>query len=181
MSVSQVASRYAKSLLDLAIEQGKTEVVKGDMANFKEALKSRDLYLLLKSPIIYPTKKISALKAVFEGKLDALTMSFFELTIRKGREPLLVDIADEFNLQYNEHFNIALVKVTSATALDQTTTDQILSKVKELIGTDKTIQLDTHIDAAIIGGFIIQFGDNLYDSSVAYQLAKLKQSFSHNL
>jgi F-type H+-transporting ATPase subunit delta len=96
MSVSQVASRYAKSLLDLAIEQGKTEVVKGDMANFKEALKSRDLYLLLKSPIIYPTKKISALKAVFEGKLDALTMSFFELTIRKGREPLLVDIADEF-------------------------------------------------------------------------------------
>jgi F-type H+-transporting ATPase subunit delta len=64
--------------------------------------------------------------------------------------------------------------------LDQTTTDQILSKVKELIGTDKTIQLDTHIDASIIGGFIIQFGDNLYDSSVAYQLAKLKQSFSHN-
>lgn len=39
MSVSQVASRYAKSLLDLAIEQGKTEVVKGDMANFKEALR----------------------------------------------------------------------------------------------------------------------------------------------
>ena len=107
-------------------------------------------------------------------------MSFFELTIRKGREPFLVDIADEFNLQYNEHFNIALVKVTSATALDQTTTDQILSKVKKLIGTDKTIQLDTHIDAAIIGGFIIQFGDNLYDSSVVYQLAKLKQSFSHN-
>jgi F-type H+-transporting ATPase subunit delta len=52
--------------------------------------------------------------------------------------------------------------------------------VKELIGTDKTIQLDTHIDPTIIGGFIIQFGDNLYDSSVAYQLAKLKQSFSHN-
>ncbi|MCO6461259.1 MAG: ATP synthase F1 subunit delta [Saprospiraceae bacterium] len=177
MSVSQVASRYAKSLLDLAMEQGKTEVVKGDMATFKEALKSRDLYLLLKSPIIYPAKKISALKAVFEGKLDSLTMAFFNLTIQKGRESLLVDIADEFFEQYNHQFNIALVKVTSATTLDQPTIDKILDKVKSLVGSDKTIQLETVVNPDIIGGFIIQYDDKLYDSSVAYQLSKLKQSF----
>ena len=63
MSVSQVASRYAKSLLDLAVEQGKTEIVKADMANFHEALKSRELVLLLKSPIIYPDKKLACLRS----------------------------------------------------------------------------------------------------------------------
>lgn len=38
MSVSQVASRYAKSLLDLAVEQGKTEIVKADMADRKSVV-----------------------------------------------------------------------------------------------------------------------------------------------
>lgn len=179
MSVSQVASRYAKSLLDLAIEQGKTDVVRADMATFKEALKSRELVLLLKSPIIYPGKKISVLKAVFEDKVDRLTMAFFDLSVKKGRESLLVDIADEFKALYNRHFNIALVKVTSAVALNEATKDQILSKVKTMVGADKQIQLETKVDPALIGGFIIQYDDKLYDSSVAYQLNKLKQTFTH--
>lgn len=76
MSVSQVASRYAKSLLDLAVEQGKTEIVKADMANFHEALKSRELVLLLKSPIIYPDKKLACLKAIFEGDRRSYTCIF---------------------------------------------------------------------------------------------------------
>jgi len=176
MSVSQVASRYAKSLLDLAVEQGKTEIVKADMANFHEALKSRELVLLLKSPIIYPDKKLACLKAIFEGKIDELTLAFFNLSVKKGRESLLIDIADE----YNTKFNIALVKVTSATALDASTTEIILNKVKSMIGDNKTIQLDTKIDPVLIGGFIIEFDGKLYDSSVAYQINKLKHSFSNN-
>jgi len=43
MSVNKIASRYAKSLLDLAIEQNKLEVVLGDMKGFAEACKNRDL------------------------------------------------------------------------------------------------------------------------------------------
>lgn len=180
MSVSQVASRYARSLLDLATEQGKTEIVKADMANFQEALKSRELVLLLKSPIIYPDKKLACLKAIFEGKMDDLTMAFFNLSVKKGRESLLIDIADEFITQYNAQYNIALVKVTSATPLDTVTTEKILSKVRSLIGENMKIQLETKIDPSLIGGFIIQFEDKLYDSSVRYQMNKLKQTFSHN-
>ncbi len=180
MSVSQVASRYARSLLDLATEQGKTDIVKADMVNFQEALKSRELVLLLKSPIIYPDKKLACLKAIFEGKMDDLTMAFFNLSVKKGRESLLIDIAEEFNTQYNAQFNIALVKVTSATALDAATTEKILSKVRSLIGENMTIQLETKIDPVLIGGFIIQFEDKLYDSSVLYQMNKLKQTFSQN-
>lgn len=180
MSVSQVASRYAKSLLDLAVDQQKTEAVRSDMAVFKEALKSRDLVLLLKSPIIYPGKKITALKAIFEGKLDSLTMSFFDLTIKKGRESLLVDIADQFAEQYNNLFNIALVRVTSAAPLDDAIRSIILEKVKGIVGNDKQIQLESDVNPDLIGGFIIQYADRLYDSSVAYQLKKLKQTFTHN-
>lgn len=37
MSVAKIAGRYAKSLIDLAKEQGKLETVVGDMNAFKKA------------------------------------------------------------------------------------------------------------------------------------------------
>ena len=48
----RIASRYAKSLIDLAIEQGKLDIVLEDINAFVEATKNRDFILLLKSPIV---------------------------------------------------------------------------------------------------------------------------------
>lgn len=76
MSVTRVASRYAKSLLELAIDQHKLEQVKEDVDGFITALKSRDFYLMLKSPIIHTSKKQSILDVLFKGKFDNLTLSF---------------------------------------------------------------------------------------------------------
>ena len=52
MSVSRIASRYAKSLIDFAQENNKLEEVRTDMALLDKALESRDLVMLLKSPIV---------------------------------------------------------------------------------------------------------------------------------
>ena len=57
MSVNRIATRYAKSLLDLAVESNVLEAVKGDVEAFTKMVENRDLLLLLKSPIINATKK----------------------------------------------------------------------------------------------------------------------------
>ena len=57
MSVVRIASRYAKSLIDLAVERGQLEEVLGDIQSFQKAAENRDLYLLMKSPIINVSKK----------------------------------------------------------------------------------------------------------------------------
>ena len=59
MSVTRIASRYAKSLIDLAVENNKLDRIKEDMDTFRSALESRDLYLMLKSPIVSAEKKNS--------------------------------------------------------------------------------------------------------------------------
>ena len=56
MSVSRIASRYAKSLIDFAQESNNLEEVKNDMAVLDRALESRDLVMLLKSPIVNDLK-----------------------------------------------------------------------------------------------------------------------------
>jgi len=94
MSVTRIASRYAKSLLDLATEQGKVDKVLEDMKTFNEAAAQRDFELVLKSPIIKSDKKQAILKEIFGGQFDELTMIFpknFLHNIKQPKKFLLFD------------------------------------------------------------------------------------------
>ena len=85
MSISRISARYAKSLIDLAVEQNVLDQVVNDIQAFIGITKNRDFYLLLKSPIINTTKKLQIFKSIFEGKVNNITYSFFDIIIRKGR------------------------------------------------------------------------------------------------
>ena|SRR5687768_10167561 len=121
MSTYRIASRYAKSLIDLAIEQGKLERVLEDMTGFVNATKNLDLMLLLKSPLVKPDKKEKVMDALFKDKIDPLTHSFIQIIIRKGREAQLPEIAEEFLNQYRENKGISIVNITSAEPLSEET------------------------------------------------------------
>lgn len=177
MSLSAIASRYASSLLELSVEQGKLEQTYQDMMGFKESLASRDLVLLLKSPIINASKKISAFKAVFDGKFDDLTMRFFELVINKGREPMLGMIADEFINQYRDHKNISSATLKTAKKISPEKLEEIKAKIAGF-AQGKTIEITEEIDETLIGGFVIELGDKVYDASVKGRLNKIKKAFS---
>ena len=178
MSSFSIASRYAKSLIDLAIEQGKLEIVLGDVEGFVKAAQNHDFALLLKSPIVKSDKKDKILDALFQGKMDKLTISFLHIVIRKGRESQLSDIAIQFINQYREIKGISIVNVVSTEPLDEETLSAIRKKLVESKLTRGNIQFNTSIDKNLIGGFVISFEDKLYDASVVHQLDELRKKFS---
>ena len=180
MSSIRIASRYAKSLLDLAQESDKVEQIKDDLALFSEALKSRDLELLIKSPIIKADKKLGIFKAIFDGKLDKLTSSFFDIVIKKGRESLLPDIAHAFIEQYNIHNEITSATITTAERVSNDVIDDIKKNIDTMGVSSKNIVVTEVIDPEIIGGYILQVGDKLLDASVKASLAKMKQEIVDN-
>ena len=66
MSNHRVASRYAKSIMELSLEKGKLEEVHADFDKLSAMAKSNyDLVLLLKNPIVNSEKKLNVLKALF--------------------------------------------------------------------------------------------------------------------
>lgn len=180
MSVIRIASRYAKSLIDLSLDQNKLERVLEDIQGFQKATKQRDFSLLLKSPIVNPDKKKSIIKAIFEGKFDDLTMAFINIIINKGREAYLADIANEFVAQYKKIKHISTVRVTSAAPLSEETLEAIKKQLKSSSATEENIELETAVNPDLIGGFVIEFDDKLYDASVAHKLDQLKKEFSGN-
>ncbi len=173
-----VASRYAKSLLDLAIEKGQLDVVYTDMLQIKAVCdSSKDFILFLNSPIIKSDKKISTIKAVFDGKLNAMTLGFLTIVTSKRRESVIPEMADSFIEQYRTHKNILTAVVTSARGLDAATKQKALELVKAQLNGE--IELVEKTDANLIGGFILKIGDKQLDKSVARQLSNLKKELTN--
>ena len=178
MSSARIASRYAKSLIELANEEGKLERVHEDVLNFKAAAGVKDLALLLKSPIIGPEKKKTIFKALFEKAYDPLTYSFLEIILRKGREMYLSEIADEFIEQYKDIKKITTVRLTTASPLSETQMEEMKKKIVASGLTYPNLDLKTQVNPDIIGGFIIEIGDKMYNASVLHQLESMRKSFA---
>src|SRR5204862_7622442 len=103
MIETKVAKRYAKSLIDLSSETGALDAVANDMKLLASVCdQNRDLAALLASPIINSDKKLSILKKVFGEKMNKLSLTFFEIVTKKGREAYLEAVAKEFTRQYKE-------------------------------------------------------------------------------
>ena len=83
----RLATRYAKSLLDLAVERGQLEQVFADMQVLQQICSgNRDFVNLLGSPVVKGDIKRKIVEAVTAGRITELTSAFNSLLIKKGRE-----------------------------------------------------------------------------------------------
>ena len=177
MSVFKVASRYAKSLIDLAQEQGSLEVIKDDMEQIVAVIKSSsELQAVLGNPIIKIDKKKSILEALFKDKIRPEILGFFNIMVRKGRSELVYATAQEFIREYNEVKGIVKAEVTSASALSETNLQALNAKIAQEI--NAKVLLTNKVDKSLIGGFVLKVGDRQLDASIAGKLNKLERHFS---
>ena len=173
MSVGIVASRYAKSLIDLAKEKNVLEAVIEDMKLFKDtADKNRGLMLALKSPVVRHEKKLAILKALFEQRVNPVSYSIFTIITKKNRESILDAIADEFIKLYDANQGILQATVVTTTPLTDELRKQFINIVASATG--KTIELEEKIDPKLIGGYILRVNDRQIDASLRSRLNELK-------
>lgn len=176
----RLATRYAKSLIDLSIEKGQLEEVYSDIQWLQAVCKSNpDFVNLLRSPIINSDTKKKILSAVTAGKLSAITNSFNTLLVTKGRESTLPEIITAFIDQYKQYKNIHTVKLTTAVPLGDEVRNAIINQVKKA-GDIQNIELEEKVDDKILGGFVLQVGDKLVDASIAYDLKEIAKQFENN-
>lgn len=180
MQNTRVASRYAKSLIDLAVEKGQLEQVYADMLYLQQLNKaSREFLNLLRSPVVKPDAKIKAINAVTKGKISDMTVSFTTLLINKAREADLPEVITSFIQQYKQKKNINTVKLTTAVPVSEDVKKQLIAQVMKTSHL-QNIELETVVDPNIIGGFVLQSGDKLIDASIAYDLKNVSRQFENN-
>jgi F-type H+-transporting ATPase subunit delta len=178
MSNIRLSSRYAKSLIGLAAERGETDVLLKDMLQIASSIRSsKDLQVMLASPVITGDKKLKVLFSVFP-ELNKTTHLFLELIVNKGREGALGEIAQSFVQQVKSGRNIFDVELISAIPADDALRAEVTKVAKSICGGE--VEITEKVDADLIGGFILRVNGMEYNASVSDKLKKVKKDFSKN-
>ena len=176
----RLATRYAKSLIDLAIEKNQLDKVYNDMLFLQSICKSnRDFVNLLKSPIIQADKKEKIFEAIIKNEVGEMMSAFIKLLTTKGREIYLPEIATAFIQQYKDYKNINIVNLITAVPVSDEVKNSFTDKIKLVLNMEN-IELNTEVREEIIGGFVLEIGDKLIDASIAYDLSTIKKEFESN-
>lgn len=179
MQNPRLAARYAKSLLDLAIEQNSLEATLKDVQLLESiCAQSREFVNMLRSPIIHADKKAEILKAILLNNANALTNAFVLLLVNKGREAVLPDIAEAFLQQYRLLKNIKTVKLTTAHTISDAVKQGIVDRVAKKLAGDSAVELETEVNPELIGGFVLEVEDKLFDASVLRNLKDIRSQFA---
>lgn len=179
MADYKIAIRYARSLMGLAEENKALDAVQQDMSALAAAIKSsRELGILLKSPVVSPEVKENVLSKLFSANFHKITMTFLALVVRKRREDVIPAMALGFNRLYNLRMGIVEAKLVTASPIEQ----EIQQQISEMVAseTGKKVQLDTQIDPELIAGFVLHVGDQRFEATVARELKELRKLFSDN-
>jgi len=178
MQSHRAASRYAKSIIELAKEQNVIDELQNDMLLFIAVVEqNRNFAVMLKNPIINHDKKSNVLHALFEKRMNKLTLLAFDLISKKNRENILAEIAGEYLVQYNTLKGLQVADVATTIALDADLRKKFNDLVEEISG--KKAKLIEKVDASIIGGFILNVGDNRLDQSIRTQLNNIKRELTN--
>lgn len=177
----RLAARYAKSLIDLAIEKNSLEETMKDM-QLIEAIchQNADFVSMMRSPVIKADKKQAIIEAILSGKIGVLTSGFIKLLISKGREQNLDEIASAFIHQYRSYKRIKMIRLTTAAPVSSEVSDLLRTKIQTAFP-DNTIDFHVDVNADLIGGFVLEMEDRQMDASVLRDLNDIKKQFTKNL
>lgn len=175
MNEGKISVRYAKALLQVALEKKSVESVRKDIELILATCQqSAELDVILKSPVLKFSEKLSVLKKAFASAVSADTLAFIELLVKNNREAHLAGSCRVFLDLYKKELNIRTVTLTSVSPLSGDQKTLIIRQIEQHL--NAKVELIEKIDSSILGGFVLRIDDQQIDASVAYKLHQVKQA-----
>jgi F-type H+-transporting ATPase subunit delta len=169
-----IAKRYAKALVQLAEEKKTIDQTRADLAAFVGAVDTLPaMQKLFASPVLTPDSKKAVIREL-AGKLSLqpTTQRFLEHLAETGRIRYVKDLHEAFLDILAQRQNRATVRLTTAVPINNGDLSDIKKKLEILTG--KQVDIDSKIDATLIGGAKAQIGSTIYDGTIKNQLNKMR-------
>ncbi len=170
-----IARVYAGAILQLAESQGDVDVLFEELRSFADCVEhDADLHDFVSSPMVDVEARRKMLENVFRGKRSDLFVDGLQVMNRKGRLGLISAVAEAYRLQRDVLHNRTEVRVQSASPLTEELSSKLKDAMSQRIGRD--VNLVEEVDESLIGGLVLQIGDEKLDASVATRLKRLGDS-----
>ncbi len=171
--MEELAEVYARSLFEVARDQGKLDELREQLGQFADALdENRELAVFFFSPYFSTAEKQDALTRILEGA-DETFLNFLKLLIENHRMPVIFRTRQQFEHLWEQENQLLPVEITSAIELDQEMTESLGKSIGERAG--RKVRLAAHVDPDILGGIVLRVGNSILDASIRNRLEQLRR------
>jgi F-type H+-transporting ATPase subunit delta len=171
--MDELAEVYARSLFEVAREQGKLDELREQLGQFADALDSnRELAVFFFSPYFSTKEKEEGLERMLEGA-DETFVNFLKLLIENHRMPVIFRARQQYERMWERENDLLPVEITSAIELDLQTTESLGRSIGERAG--RKVKLAAHVDPDILGGIVLRVGNSILDASIRNRLEQLRR------
>jgi F-type H+-transporting ATPase subunit delta len=171
----EVTRSYSEAIVNAAQKEGNAEEVLDDLdAIISGVIRKHPKFgALLGSPLISAADKDRIILSTFEGRALPIVVRFLRVLNRHGRLDALGRIARAARALWDQRENRRSVLVRSAIALDDAQQAALRDRLARMLSATPIIHLE--VDPSLIGGLVVQVGDDVYDASIRSRLEQLRQ------
>ena len=166
------ARRYAEAIFEIAQRDGNVEAWLEQLQTAASAVSDDAVVRGLEDPNVPLDRRMAAIEHVLGPDAVPQMHNLLPLIVRRRRLEMLPQIAREFRRLYNAQSGIVEATATSAAPLDEQELAALRSRLEQMTG--GKIELETKVDASLLGGIQVRLGDKLIDGSVRGRLERLR-------
>ena len=175
--INVIAGRYAEALFQVGEETNSTTKLYEELNAVVEVLKSnKDLYSILKSPLVSKGERKEIVEKVFKNNLSSSLNNFLKIIIDKDRVSAIEAVEKSYKALLNEKNNIIEGIAITAVPMNEDELKQLEANLSSKY--NKNVTLENKVDESILGGVLVRLGNEEIDGTVKNRLAKMKDQLS---
>jgi F-type H+-transporting ATPase subunit delta len=177
MNESLLAGRYAKALLNQALEEGVAGELYPILRHLSRSIPTAAGWrATVDNPTLSEELRARFVVALAGGTPPELLVRFVELIFAHNREALLGEMARAYVRLYRRHQGITYARITTSRELTPATIEQLRGVLTERFGGQ--VELEIIVDAGLIGGFVVRVDGRQMDASIKGQLERIRRQFA---
>lgn len=172
------APRYAKALYELAVSAKAVPVVVAQAAALQAAVADKTVAATLADPRLTPERRLLMVENMVKAvKAHALLADTLRLMASNNRLGLVADMLGALQTLNDNATYTARAVVESAAPLTDAQRTQLISNIKAFTKASH-VEMEEKAKPGLIGGFRTYFEGYVWDTSVAGNLARLRQQLA---
>lgn len=171
---ARIARTYAEALMNVADRRELADAIREELSSLvNDVFQAQpQLEALLGTPVIKRSTKEPIIRKAFEGKASDLMLDFLLTLNRHERLDLLRDI----HFAYREMRDVRAKRIRVVVRSVVPLSDEQQAELKRTLEATTQLEpvLDMRIDPSLLGGMVVQVGDEVFDSSVRTRIETIR-------
>jgi ATP synthase F1 delta subunit len=167
---------WSQALLELAASSGQEDALDAELAGLVELLDRQPAFeAFLSGPVADDEAKRAVLERALRGKASDLLVDALQVLRRKKRLDIVRAVATTYRQAWLARQGRVPVEVTTAAPLTAESRAELQRAADRLTG--KTAEISARVDPELLGGMVLRWGDQRFDTSLSAELGRLGHVF----